>query len=432
MNGSIFDAIDEPMTDTIFDVAEKVNPILPEELNNKEIPWYKSYASAAGKGLIQGMHSFGRALGPLQEPYDPEEVKKVLDNLLPSKEGFVEGALERGGKTFPLVATGGGTAANSLLRTGAAALSGETAKSLGASESVQSLVELPALIGPDLSKMIKSGKTNKELIEFARSKGMKEEEIAPLIQGIKKQRVLGKAAFKRGSESRLGKSKEAVGKIYEKMYSDPNAKKILPKQESSKIFTDIDDILLKMPKKMSKTITDDLQDLRNSPKAAEDFMNFYADVNATLSGNKKQISLLKDPITKAISTIDKQLGRDFKKTNLLYSKWAEISKTLKPTLASDIFEGSIPLRFGLGLKFPPIMGEVLIESLGKNAATELLLNPRLQGLGKRMVESINQNKIPAAQKIWNEMIDDVSKKDKNTAKKLKDIEFINLISSTEQ
>src|SRR5210317_2064647 len=96
-SGTIFDAIEEPSTGTIFDVAEKVEHVVPDEFHDKSIPWYQSYASSLGKGLIKGTIAFGRMLGPTLEPYDPEQTRLALDELLPSEEGFVEGALERGG-----------------------------------------------------------------------------------------------------------------------------------------------------------------------------------------------------------------------------------------------------------------------------------------------------------------------------------------------
>ncbi len=433
-SGSIFDAIEEPKTGSIFDVAEKVEHLVPDEYHDEEIPWYKSYTSALGKGLIKGTISLGRMMGPLQEPYDPEETSRILDELLPSKSGPIEGTLERAGEMFPMVSTGGGGALKSAVRTGLSAISGETAKQLGASEGIQTLAELPALLGPELTKMIKAGKSSKELVDFARKKGMKEEEIAPLIQSVKKQAALKKIALKRGEgEKILSRSKEAIGNIYKDLYSHPKAKTVLSKVESDKLMGALEKRLEKMPSKVRNTIAEDLTDLSSSPKAAEDFMNFYSDINANLSGKTKQLSSLKEPIIDAISSVDKGLASEFKMTNNLYKNWSEISKTLKPSLSSDLFEGSMPIRFVIGLTtgYTPILMEVLGEGVGKKLATNLLLKPKFQGLGKKMVTAINENKLPAAKKIWDKMTNEVNSVDKVAAEQMRDVDILTLLEDNE-
>lgn len=434
--GSIFDAIKDPGTGTIFDVAEKVEHVLSDEAHDETIPWYKSYPSALAKGLTKGTIALGRMMNPVPlEPYDPENTQKILDQLLPSEEGFGERVLEKGGELFPVVSTGGSAGAlGSLGRTAAAAVVPEVAKEFGAGEGLQSALEIGSLIAPDLRNMIKAGKSTKELVDFARSKGMKDKEIAPLIQSQRKQATLGKLALKRGGgEKILSESKKAIGDVYQDLYSHPQAKTALNPSESNRVMEIIQKRMKKMPSKVRNTISADLSDLSSSPKTAEDFINFYSDINANLSGSTKQLSTLKEPIIEAISSIDKGLASDFQMTNKLYKNWSEISKTLKPTLSSDLFEGSMPIRFVIGLTtgYTPIIGEVLGEVAGKKLARDLLLKPRFQNLGKKMVTALNENKLPAAKKIWDSMTKEVNEIDEQAAKQMRDLDILTLLEESE-
>ncbi len=418
-----------------MDLVDKVEHVVPDEYHDEDIPWYKSYSSALGKGLIQGTVALGRMMGPLQEPFDPSQIKERLDELLPSEEGFVEGALERGGKTFPLVATGGGGAASALLRTAGSAISGEAAKEFGAPEWAQALAELPALIVPDIKKMIQAGKKTKDILEFGRSKGLTEEQLTPLVQSARKQRILGKLATKKGKgEAAIKETRKALNEIIEGHYSHPSAKTVLSESEANSTMDKLRNQVEKMPSVVGDLMTKDLQKLENSPKAAEDFMRFYRHINKNFGPKTKELGILKGPTVDAIEKIDKGLASEFVKTNELYSNWAEISRTLSPTLASNLLEGSIPIQLVYGLAHGATTGSYtfLTAAIGevavKKLATELLINPRFQNLSKKMLTALSNNKFVVAKNIWDVMTQEVNKVEKNAAKKMKEVDFLELFS----
>ena len=433
MTGSIFDIIEEeePETGTIFDEVSS-NPKI-QKSENITTPWYKSWPSALGKGLLKGTVELGQSFGgmPEKRPNErQEEVEKTgefLEKHLPSEEGFVETALEKGGKLFPSVVSGGGGLTKSAIQSGLAGASGATAKSVGASETVQSLAELPALLGPDLAKMIRTGKSNKEIVEFARSKGMTEDQITPLIQSEGKQRLLKRFSQKRGkAEGVLSETKEGLRNLYEDLSSNPSAKKTLSFEGQHKLAGDLKENLMKMPSKVRSRVAKDIKDYMNSGQTGEDLFNLYADINHNIGNKTKQLSLLKDPIKEALSKIDPSLGKDFDFTNKLYSNFHKISKTLKPSLASDIFEGTAMMRAVLGLSTgnPWILKEAIFEKAGKKIATNLLLNPRFQNLQMKMIDALNQNKFSAASKVWESMSDEMEDVDKETAKRMREIDVL--------
>lgn len=430
MNNSIFDLIDDkPQTGTIFDVAEKIDDIRDEPTRKSSIPWYKSYPSSLAKGVTQGLIEYGRAFGPTREPYDPERTKKILDELLPSEEGFVETALEKSGKIAPFVASGGAGLGRIIGTSAAAGTSGATAKELGFGELGQAIAELPAQIVPDLTRFIKAGASNKEIVDFARSKGLTEEQITPLIQSRGKQAVLGKVAQKEGrAQKLLSDSKEAVGLVYKDLYT---SEKAAQKVSDRVLFDSIDSMdkkLAQLPDKVRSKIAADYQDLVKSNGTAADFMNFHADLNAV---GDKRLGILKEDINKAIQTVDKDLAKDFQMTNELYSRWAKISKTLKPSVFSQFVEGSQPYRFvgGILTGNPYLLYETAGEFALKSAARELLLSPRFQNLSGKMVDAINNNKFSVAGSIWELMKQEVYSTDKRLASEMEDIDFLDLLEN---
>lgn len=438
MTGTIFDVVEEPSSGTIMDLTDKIEHIVPDEHHDENIPWYKSYASALGKGLLKGTVSLGRTMGPLQEPYDPNQINEVLDEYLPTNEGFVEGTLERGGKLFPMVAAGGG-GAPSLLRTGAAAVSGEVAKEFGAPEWAQSLAELPALIAPDVTKMIQAGKKTKDILAFGRSKGMSEEELAPLVQSAKKQRLLGKVASKKGrGETAIKETKKALNELIEGHFEHPSAKTVLNEFEAGSSMEKLKNQIDKMPSVVGDLMIKDLKKLESSPKSAEDFMRFYRSINKNFGPKTKELGILKGPTVEAIEKIDKNLASDFVNTNELYSNWAEISRTLSPTLASNLIEGSKPIQLVYGLVHGATTGNFgfLETAIGdfavRKLATELLINPRFQNLSKKMLNALEKNKFAVANNLWDVMTQEVNKVDKKSAKKMKDLDILKLFEEQKE
>lgn len=440
MNGTIFDLADEKKTGTIFDIAEKLpkkenlqeneNQSFYENIKdilNRGVEKAKSIESAATKGLIQGTVELGRMIGPLNEPYNPEEIKNVLDEYFPSEEGSVETFAERGTKLLPSLLVSGGSVPNQLLKATGAAGASTIAKEMGASEPVQSIAELLTLLTPDLKKLIKEGKSNKEIIDFARKKGVTEESLSPILKKPTTQRGLGKLAFKRGKLSKnLNTAKEEIGEIYNQIDTYPSAQETLSRQSGSKLINDLKDKINRLPNSVSSKIEKDLIKLEKSQLSARDIMDFYRSIGKNIGSNAKELSILKEPVVDSLFKIDPTLANDFVKTNELYSKWAQASKILSPSLASDLIEGSIPIQFiyGLATANPIMMKGVLAEIGIKKISTELLTNPRLQNLSKKMIESIKQNKLAIAQNIWNQISNEIGKKDPKIGKKLKEVEIL--------
>ena len=389
----------------------------------------KDYGKTILKGSAEGITKLGRMFGPtLERPGFEERQTEALDVLLPTDEGFGQKALRRGLREVPsAIATGGGSAAIQGARALGAGLLGESAKSLGAPEWLQTAAEFTAFIGPDVTKKLLSSGKNKEIIDFGRKMGMTDEQLTPLLQSDRKQRWLAKLSPKRGkTEEALKSTKEGLGSTYSKIQESEQAAKSLSQTSTNKLMDDIASKLDDLPRELRNKVQPDLDDLLNNKVTGKSLMNFWSDLNSHFSGDKKRLSILKGPVKEAIGLVSPQLEKDFELANSLYSKFYPISKRLMPTITSDIVKAAETIGIGgsvIGAMFghySPILS-LLGEKTGKQLAKNMLINPRFQQLSKKMVVAINQNKYPLAKKVLEQFKNEVSKIDKNASDKLESL-----------
>lgn len=420
----------------LFELAESLEP--PPEKG------YLDDAVNFGKNLlkagVRGVHKFGRMMGPLPVPGKTEqevqeEFTEQLDDLLPTEEGgYVSRSLERGLSEAPTMLTfpGGGTA-QTAIRTGAAGFLGEGVKELGGGEIPQAIAELSAFIGPDLAKKLLASGSNKEIIEAARNLGLKDAEIAPLLQSEFKQKWLGKLASGRGKvQDTLKRTKEALGQVYNNLRAIPAAKTALPQQQATELINLIQDKLFEMPSIVREKIAADFKDLVSKPITGDSLINFWQDINATMKAAKndlgdaaKYLSNLKDPLKGGLAKLSPQLANDFEWTNKLATRFYDISSRLKPNLYTDIMQASqaIKLLGGVTFGYYPVLVEFAGEAAARKLAREMLLNPRFQNLSNKMVSAINQNKWRGAEKILDSMIKEVKDISPEIAAQLQAVDF---------
>lgn len=410
------------MKDSIFDLLETEAPEgkegyfeiaknAPQPKDKSFFNDIKEYSKTALKGAIEGISRLGTIFSPTGESgYNREQQLKqqteALDELIPTEEGFGQRALRRGLREAPTVMIMGGT--GGLPRSIAAGFLGESAKDLGAPEWAQAVAELTAFIGPDITKKLLESGSDKFLITRAKQLGLTDEQITPLIQSEFKQKWLSKLVPKRGSTQKvLAETKSGLGKAYETLRSAPEASSEISEKTNGHLINSLKSALADMPRKIQAKISKDMGDLLNNKITPNTLMNFYRDVNAHLSGNSKQLSLLKEPIRKAIASVSPELSKDFEFVNQLYSKYSTIAGRLQPTLTSDIISAAEALGITGSVLFgnyPTLLG-IMGEKAGKKLAQKMLLDPRFQQLSQRMIVAANRNSYMAAKKVVDSMND---------------------------
>lgn len=433
MTGTIFDLIEEDLPEGqegYFALAKNA----PAPKDNSFLNSVSEYAKTFAKGTAEGLTRFGRMMGPLQDihgrktPEILEEQTGQLEELLPTDEGFGQSALRRGLRETPSILGLPGASLETIPRIAGASVLGETAKELGAPEWLQTAAELTAYIGPDVTKKLLASGSNKELIEFGRKMGMSDEALTPLLQSETKQKWLSKLIPRRGAtESALKKSKGELSDVYSSIQKSEEALVPISERSSENLLSKIDDILFEMPSDVRSKIRDDLKDLISKPITGESLINFWADINHNLGPSTKQLSLLKDPIQKTLTELSPSLSKDFSLINDLHSKYYKLAGRLKPNLMSDIVSAAEAIGVGgstllaLTTGYYPTLVGIVAEKAAKKLAQQMILNPHLQQLSKKMVVAINQNKYSLAKKISEDFENEIKKFDPESAKKIRNL-----------
>ncbi len=316
------------------------------------------------------------------------------------------------------VGTGGG-GAKALIGLATSGIAGQSLREAGAPEWAASTTEIGGSLAPSLisKKLIPSSKAANELVDAGRQLGLSEELITPLIQGEKKVATLSKVARK-GSRTKeiFGKIKEKLGDSYNTIKNQPGAKFSLPNADQIKLRRDFSNIRNDLSKTLAPSpdkqaaldyIEKSLETLRNVNITPEYLVNFWQDINKSvkwnsISGGKKALAQLKEPISDVFKKVSPQLAKDFEMTNDLYSKYAQISKKLKP----DIIDSIVNKAEILGA---PVAGLALAQGnpwaligLGSEAALrllsrEMLINPYFQNVAKKIVTNFNQSSMKGVQ-----------------------------------
>lgn len=385
-----------------------------------DVPFYKSIPAAAVKGLTKGIIGLGESFGPLiqtpkQRKEESTQREETLSKILPSNSNLTEKYVERAGKILPGVLAGPGGIPQALARTGLAAAGGQTAEELGFEELGQTIAELPALIAPGLKGKITPSAGQKEIVSEARRLGLSEKEIAPLIQGEKKQSALKRFAAKGDYvQGILKNSKKAVDTIYETIGESSSAKNIISPDISKKMDAVLKREIGKLPSELQKKIAPDLNDLMKGDITGEKLINFYQDLNHYISKGDSKLGKLKDPIVKAMEGVSPEFAQDFKIANDLYARSAKIRKTLNKkdeSIVSQFLEATAPYQLMGAVAsgyYPAIVG-VLGEIGGRHLATAMLTNPRLQNLTTQMIHAVSENKIQLAQNLKKVLQSDLEK-----------------------
>lgn len=310
-------------------------------------------------------------------------------------------------------ATGGG--AKALLGLAASGLAGQGIREAGGPEWAASGTEIAGSLAPSVisKKLVPSGKAAKDTLEAGRHLGLTEELITPLIQGEKKVATLSKVARK-GSRTKevFGKIKEKLGDSYNTIKSSsqakvklPNADQINLRKEFSTIRNELSKTLAPSPDREAALnfIEKSLETLRNTNVTPEYLVNFWQDINKavkwnSINGGKKALAQLKEPISNIMQKVSPALAKDFEMTNQLYSKYAQISKKLKPDLIDSIVNkaeilGAPAAGLALAQGNPWALVGLGSEAAIRLLSREMLINPYFQNVAKKLVTNFNSSSL---------------------------------------
>ncbi len=330
-------------------------------------------------------------------------------------------------------ATGGGL--KTLATLAGSGLAGQGIREAGGPELLANTVEIgvPLLHGAISSKLAPTSKAAKDTVNAGRQIGLTEKQITPLIQGEAKASTLSKVARKGTKTKELFSSiKQKLGDSYDTIKGSKEAKVKLPRGEQNSIINEFNNIRNELLKTLEPSpdkqaaidyIGKSIKKLTNGNITPEHLVNFWQDINKSvnwnsISGGKKSLAALKDPISKTLQKVSPQLAKDFEMTNDLYSKYAQISKKLKPDLIDSIVNkgellsvvpSGIALATGNPWALAALGGEISLRLLGR----EMLINPYFQNLATKLVKNFNQGSVKGVSEIVKQVQEYMTRKHPN-------------------
>lgn len=378
---------------------------LPEETSRA-----RSIASAAPKGFIKGVQDLGNlAQAPtnwLTGKIAPEFAEKkrqafekgnefLEETLLPTQKGHaLEDILEFSGRLGPTVALGEASipmkAAQAL--TGGATKKGleeldfpEWAQDVGAGLSTV----LPSGFRNLAKKGLSTSEKNKEMYDFLKSKGLTDKQITPILQSEAKVNLLAPLASKGGRSTQIAEDiRSSLGPVY-KDIKERGASKFLPRNQivnfENKLLNKLDDLHYSYRKLIDK----DVKRLLNNPVTFKSLREFEREINnkiGSLEGGKAEIGILKEVTDEAKQWIDSSLYKDLKMVNKAYGKGLALADKLDPKGLEGLANlGQIGSRIYSIASLAKHVG-------GRSLAREILTNPKLQGIHRKLLKSINDQK----------------------------------------
>lgn len=312
-------------------------------------------------------------------------------------------------------AFGGGL--KQLLSLGTGGLAGQSVRESGGPELLASALEIGSGLAPSVvSKTVAPlGKTAKDTANAGRKIGLTESQITPLIQSEGKISTIAPFARKSEKTKKLfSEIKQKLGDTYDSLKANPIAKKKLSIAEQDDIAHKFADIKSNLSKTLAPSpdkeaaieyINKSLASLNNKDITPEYLINFWQDINKSvkwnsIDGGKKALAKLKEPIYNALKKVAPELAEDFELTNQLYSKYARISKKLKPDMIDSLInKGEIlaagPAALALVQGHPMALAGLATSEALRILTREMLINPYFQNIGSKLVTNFNSGSVKA-------------------------------------
>jgi len=440
---------------TLPDIAPKKKTL--KESMKEVYEKRKSNVNAAIKGGIEGMVNFGKMLGPTSdrnakiEAYqkgvdykDPElALASSLEEKFPTIDDFESKVLRRGVRNAPALAAGGMNASNVLTRSALSGATGQGLEEAGFGPIVQAIGEGVASIAPDLGRAIpnlrgggQAARESNDIIDFGRRMGMNEEQIGlSLPKNGSGSNFLTDIAAKGGRTQRaFRQARDSLGQVWDDLRSNPAAQQQLNPRQQTQLFNNLGNRIRQLPHEQRARAQQDFMDFYNSPRRGEDIINLWQDLNYYIHRGERGLGTIKEDLQTALNQISPEFGREFNTLNRAYGNFSQLGERMAPGQMEQLIRtGEVgALISGITTGNESLLKKVLGAVTGRLVGRELLINPRFQHLGTRMVNAIEQGSPAVAQKVYNEMRREMEKTNKEAADKMTDFDFDEYFQSLEK
>lgn len=261
-----------------------------------------------------------------------------------------------------------------------------------------------------LEKAVEGNFQKEELLQFAKDKGLTPKETTLLLQSEGKTNLLGKIAKKtKGFEGTVEGLQRKLGANYEALKTRGSLMRLGQQgvnnlaNDLKRFNADLGKTLIQGPDTTAarKAIKEGIKKIESGGATIEDLINTHKNLGQSINWNNidpKGVLLNKSRniFMNAIERANPRIAKELKYTDEAWKKYKKFSDILDKKQATFKVKGiDVPtssLAFGaaaLLLKANPLTAAkyLVAKEAVQRFSTALLTNPRLQGLGKKLIDA---------------------------------------------
>lgn len=235
--------------------------------------------------------------------------------------------------------------------------------------------------------------------------GFSPKEVTLLSQGKGKLGFLGKLASKDSKMDKLfRKIYDTHSNLYDGLRDASKDFGFLRGAKNEKLDQSLLTAMEKLTPGQRKLAEAVIDDFRRNPVDFKSMMDLIHDLNdkfGRVSGGRKAVLSLKQPILEGMKELNPSAGQVFDELQSSYKNFKSIAKQLKPKMVDEIIDAGKALSYAKGLI--ELKGGLLVKTLGytgaRKLAREFLINPELQGLTIKFAKATKAGKTNVAQAL---------------------------------
>lgn len=432
---------------------------LPEE--NQEVPFYKSYPRAIGRGVVKGLQSIGHSFGDPRglmldeagqealpeealetQSYLNEEQKLQLNEAanknFPIGEGSIprilEGTAKEGTESIAFAPFRGPV--QEVVRGAIGGAGAQLIEEAGGPDWLKTAARLVPQVGPELTRNIvnslptAAGRAERRLLAEGRRLGLSEEELALTLdqRGFAKD-TLQLISTKGGRvPTRFQATRDGLSRVWNTLRGTPEAQGVLSPQARQDLINNISQQMSTLPSTQVDLIRQDWHDLLRSPNQGTDLMDFWRKLNYHIANGERGLGIFKEHLQTGINSISPSLGEDFRITNELYGNFSRVSERMSPNIGSTLFsygETSAALAALVTGNYPYLATALGVKS-ARQLATELVTNPRFMNLSSKLINAFTRGLPKIAKHTYDQIVLEVGKTNAEAAAKMSDLDMEDL------
>lgn len=399
----------------------------PVNLEENKVSRGRSLASAPIKGLIKG----GESLYPLEEDHSrigdyllrklglaqgeeqpstleealqrmrtgKQERLEAIEKYLPTQDRPEEELLQRLGSAFAVPIPAGGPV-STIARAGGSALLEQTAKEVGAPPWLQGIAGFPAYLAPNLPARVAVARGNEPILNTMREMGFSENAITRSIQTEGKLARVAPFALKgQRATTAVRETQNELGNFYQGMRNSQAAQEVVDPQIIQGLLGEWTNILRDMPHAVRNSIAPEFRQLLSAPVTPNSMMRFWRQINQVFQGQRQQLQHLKTPMQDVLYSTNPELAQQFEIWNNMYSNLSNLRRQLTPSLRDELFfmTEAVPVAQA-AVQGNPSKLFAALKALGwisgaRKLAQEALISPRLQGIGRKFLQTATEGSI---------------------------------------